>query len=142
MAGDDAHWRLGCLHDALRVLSGEPEDQIASIGAGHPDELGLGFEDGYLLVPTLVAEGVAFSRQSLSLLSQISTAMSDLSGHQNADLWTEAASRERPEWANVRTLARDALPLLPALPWPSGTCRYPSRSAGTRAASTLIASAA
>lgn len=60
--------------DAVRVLSEEPENQIASIGAGHPDELGLGFEDGYLLVPTLVAEGVAFSRQSLSLLSQIADA--------------------------------------------------------------------
>lgn len=116
MAGDDAQWRLEYLHEAVRVLSEEPEDKIASIGAGHPDERGLGFEDGYLLVPTLVAEGVAFSRQSLSLLSQISTALSDMSGHQNADLWTEGAIRERPEWANVRSMARDALPLLPALP--------------------------
>ena len=116
MAGDDAQWRLSCVHDAVRVLSEEPEDQIASIGAGHPDELGLGFEDGYLLVPTLVEEGVAFSRQSLSLLSQISNRLSDMSGDQNADLWTEAAIRERPEWANVRSLAREALPLLPALP--------------------------
>jgi hypothetical protein len=116
MAGDDALWRLSSLHDAVRVLSKGAEDQIASFGAGHPDELGLEFEDGYLLVPTLVAEGVTFSRRSLSLLSQINTALSDMSGHHNADLWTEAAVRERPEWANIRSLAREALTLLPVLP--------------------------
>jgi hypothetical protein len=62
-----------------------------------------------------VAEGIIFSERSLSLLSQISTALSEMSGHQNADLWTEAAIRERPEWANIRSLARDALTLFPVL---------------------------
>jgi hypothetical protein len=115
MAGDDALWQLSCLHDAVRVLSEDAEDQIASFGAGHADELGLGFDDGYLLVPTLVAEGVTFSRRSLSLLSQINSALSDMSGHQNADLWTEAAIRERSEWANIRSLAREAQTLLPSV---------------------------
>ena len=63
-----------------------------------------------------MAEGVLFSRRLLSLLSRISTALGEMSGHQNADLWTEAAIRERPEWANIRSLAREALTLLPVLP--------------------------
>jgi hypothetical protein len=107
-------WSL--LYEALRALSEDPGNQIAWLGDMHPYELGLVFDDIFPVVPALVADGVVSSDRALSVLQEIDDALNEMSGQDNAALWTHDAIRRREEWARVRSLAREALALLPPSP--------------------------
>ncbi len=72
------------------------------------DELALDFDDCYRCLPEMVAEGI-FSREQAELVDLVDAILHKMSGKHNAELWGPAALRERPEWDEVRRLARAAL---------------------------------
>ena len=81
------------------MLAADAESQIASFGSAHSDELGLDFDDGYRLVPTLIADGVVFADDAIAALGLVDEALSAMSGDANAALWTSEAIRASREWA-------------------------------------------
>lgn len=98
---------LAELRKALSNLAASPDEQIAyveSTGFSY-DELGLEFDDavGVAIGYELVTES------GVAALRAIETALSGISGQQNAALWTDTGLRIRPEWSEMRRLARDAL---------------------------------
>ena len=88
------------------------EKQIRWNGQAHRDELGLAFGEGFPLVATLELDGVILTNEAKVALEEINRRVDMMSGHENAELWTEAAIRSDPHWAELRLLARDALALL------------------------------
>lgn len=113
---NEALFRWQLLFQSLTALSAEPDDQIASLEGGHPDELGLDFGDAFGVIGTLQGDGVVFSQEAMGLLSRIDSLLAHMSGTHNADLWTVEALRGDAGWAEVRSLAREALGLLPPSP--------------------------
>ncbi len=108
-------WRLKQLTDAVEMLGKDAEDQIAWIGDAHPDELGLAFHDGFMLVAGLERDGVEFSTKAKDLLAEIDATLEAMSGGEHAELWTTQGVRSRPEWDRIRALAQNASPLMPSL---------------------------
>ncbi len=109
MASNEASFRLQELNEGLVALAMEPEDQIRWIGQAHPDELGLAFDDGFRLIPSLELEGVVIPAEARTILDEISRRLDLMSGAENAELWTEAAIRTHPRWVDLRLLARRVL---------------------------------
>lgn len=80
------------------------------------DELVLVFDDIYVVVPTMRAEGVPFSDEALEALVDLDARLDAMSGQRHADLWTPAARAQDPRWVEVRDAAGRALRLLPSAP--------------------------
>lgn len=114
MVEDERRGRWSLLHEAVRALSEDPENQIAWLGGMDPDELV--YDYAFPIVPSLVAEGVVSSDRALSVLKEIDGALKrDERPGQRCPLDHDAI-RRREEWAIVRSLAREALALLPPSP--------------------------
>jgi hypothetical protein len=113
MADEREAWRRQLLRDALTALASEPNEQVRWIGSAHPDELALTFDDAYRLLPTLVAEGAQLSEIALATLKAIDEALDAMTGERNSELWTIEAIRTNRRWADLRTLAHEALAALP-----------------------------
>ena len=114
MAEDGKSFRLRLLHEAVGVLGQEPSEQLACVGGASVDELGLAFDDGLGVVPTLRAEdGVQFSSRALELLDDIDRRLSAMSGGDQAELWTAEALSSDRRWHELRRLARLLTPELP-----------------------------
>ncbi len=109
MASNEASFRLQVLNEGLAALAMEPEEQIRWIGHAHPDELGLAFDDGFRLIPSLELEGVVIPAEARTILDEISRRLDLMSGAENAELWAEAAIRTHPHWVDLRLLARRVL---------------------------------
>jgi hypothetical protein len=80
------------------------------------DELVLVFDDIYVVVPTMRAEGVPFSDEALEALVDLDARLDAMSGQHHADLWRPAALAQDTRWVEVRDAAGRALRLLPSAP--------------------------
>lgn len=93
--------------DGVRALAADAEEQevlLQELGtAPCADELGLVFGDAFDVVRETLPEPVR--RAALQLDNHIR----EISGSENADLWTVDALHSAPEWVRVRHLARDVL---------------------------------
>lgn len=108
-------WRVREFRSALLALAAEAEVALSVYPKGviRPDELALDFDHWFTAVRG--ENGLRFNAKQSQMLSNIDTALSRMSGRDNARLWTEDAVRHSPEWGHVREMAREALALLE---WP------------------------
>ena len=105
----DRSFILGGLHAAVERLSFDASRQIQWLDGGriHPDELALELDQ---FLPASVANFRAeFSPAVLARLSELDSALSVMSGEENAELWSESGISECASWARVRKLAAEAL---------------------------------
>jgi len=72
------------------------------------DELDLEFDDGWVLLNSFL-EADLIPRAAVPALTRLDAALSQMSGPENANLWTTAALADRPEWDDVRALALSVL---------------------------------
>jgi hypothetical protein len=100
----------------LRVLAFEADHQIAYLRTlgilSHVDELGLEFEDLWVQCDSKRDSGI-LSEQQYSQLESLAKNLDEISGPQHADLWTLSALKERPEWNQVRNIAKKCLEVMP-----------------------------
>ncbi len=100
------------LHDSLEMLASPASEQAAYLGGlgvtPGADELALELDDAMFAVPGLVRDGL-LTKEQANKISALHDYLSGMSGEQHADLWTEAALRQRPEWAEVREKASEVL---------------------------------
>lgn len=108
-------WRIREFRNALLALAAEGDVALSVYPKGvvRPDELALDFDHWFTAVRG--ENGLWFNAKQSQMLSNIDTALSRMSGRDNARLWTEDAVRNSPEWGHVREMARQALALLD---WP------------------------
>jgi hypothetical protein len=96
----------------LDLLGAEAAQQVAWLqeNGTYPscDELGLEFEDSYLMAQQLQRAGLINS-QALQKLSALDKHLSAMSGSDRAQLWQARALEREEEWMFARRLARDAL---------------------------------
>jgi hypothetical protein len=76
-------------------------------GAAKADELALDFDHFQLCVRDNY--GGDLSERQRRLLDRLDQELEEMSGAQNASLWTEEALRKAPEWEHIRVLAKEAL---------------------------------
>ena len=104
------------LISAVQHLAQEGEQALAHKAqrAHRPDELALEFDDAY--TEYVASLDALPTDEQLSSLQSLDTALTAMSGPDNAALWSEDAFREHPRWAEVRSLA-DAV--LVRFGWPT-----------------------
>ena len=101
------------LVSALRNLAADAEGQLESLkrqGAWDVDELALDHEHW---AQSAIREGILTPEQAAAV-TELDSFLGQISGKENARLWTKEALRTAPEWEKARALARRALGLLPA----------------------------
>jgi len=100
---------LVALIKAVGRLALPCEDQIAYLQglgtSGSADELALEFGEGTALLSQFVQAGWLAVADADKLRS-IDQALKQMSGSDNAHLWTEASLCGAPEWESIRTSAR------------------------------------
>jgi len=90
--------------ERLASAADEQEAYLRQLGtAPSADELALEFTDALMVEKTHLDEG---ERTAALHLDEY---LSQISGEENAELWTIAALHHAPEWAHVRDLANDLL---------------------------------
>jgi len=72
------------------------------------DELALGYHDGAVLVSQFVANDWLTPSEGAEI-DKIDELLDGMSGQDKAQLWTEQALEESPEWEAVRSRAREML---------------------------------
>lgn len=92
----------------LRSLDVIPSNPAGAEAWATVDDLALDFDAIAPAAYGREADG-DFTAAELDAVRAVDLALSAMSGARNADLWTERALRDAPEWANVRVLARRAL---------------------------------
>ena len=94
---------------ALQALAADADLQLARFPdfVCKPDELALDFDDALLLVRS--CQQIELAPEQARALAAVDALLARMSGAANAALWTEAALRERVEWAEVRAAAAAAL---------------------------------
>ncbi len=97
------------LREEVGHLAGYPADQktyLQKIGTWDSlDELALEFDHSYR---TLKSEGHLSEAQALAF-GLLSAELGRISGRENAELWHGDQGLQRPEWSEIRRLAREAL---------------------------------
>ncbi|MFF3430509.1 hypothetical protein [Streptomyces sp. NPDC002602] len=73
-----------------------------------PDEIVLGFDDGFRLAERLAQEG-RLGATALSDLRMIDEIFSEMAKDEGTDRWTRQALSTDAEWDRVRQLAREVL---------------------------------
>ncbi|MEU5211534.1 hypothetical protein [Streptomyces sp. NPDC020742] len=98
------------LVDVLTVLAAAPAEQVAWMERHdvEADDLAIGFDHDYQLVPTMVA-GEFLDPSAVPDLRAIDGVLDAMSGPENAARWTTDALATDPGWSRVRTLARQVL---------------------------------
>jgi hypothetical protein len=95
---------------AVRCLSLEADEQLHELRrlgcSDVVDELALQFHDQAVLADQLFSSG-QITEEELNLVRRIDKLLEEMSGEVNAALWTPAALRSSPLWAQVRLLARE-----------------------------------
>lgn len=105
------------LYQALKRLGAEPQEQIAYLSAGGPPylpDLLYDFVDEVWSVVKLRDEGHLSPEQADAIFS-IDRKISEMSGTR-PELWTVDALRTRPEWRELRKLAKRALRTIEGAP--------------------------
>ena len=114
---NNTQWILDELCRILSILSSSPDEQISylqSISIGESqivDELALEFDDVYVLTPQLIEQGTITQQQHTAILS-LDRKLKEMSGSQNAHLWTTESIRQGQYWREVRELASIAKAVL------------------------------
>ncbi|MGH9961032.1 MAG: hypothetical protein ACREBC_28585, partial [Pyrinomonadaceae bacterium] len=103
---------INALIDIIKLLAADAEEQLnylAKIGvAGGIDELALEFEDVAILAQSKLNQG-QINEIQYQKICDLNQKLIDMSGEENAVLWTEEALRESDDWKAVRRLARNCL---------------------------------
>jgi hypothetical protein len=97
---------------AVAILSWPAEEQLdylhRTVPGGSIDEFALEFDDVAGIVG-FAAEKGWLAPQDAARIGELSSQLGRMSGGEHADLWTEAAVRTAPEWAQIRRLARSTI---------------------------------
>ena len=114
LASKDAmEWTMKQLLESLERLAhgaAIQREYLTSLGAG-PDELALEFD--------AVAEAAMASctnPAAIAVVKDLDAFLDQISGRENASLWTSEALGRSPEWETVRVKAARCLELLKQLP--------------------------
>lgn len=101
-------WRV--LVEALTPLAADPAEQCAwlDLYGVPPDELALGFDDAYRLVPQLAAAG-RLDADAVAELRALDVLFTDLTDEGDAGRWTAAALAVDPAWVTARAASRRLL---------------------------------
>lgn len=106
--------RLAAWVRAIGVLAASAEhqqawlDSLGPVASWNVSELGLEFEDGYLLMGQWVEAGWIAS-VSVPAFHALNAALDHMSGQSNESLWTREALSNHRAWREVRALAMNAL---------------------------------
>jgi len=94
---------------ALQALAAPAEVQLARYPAFvvKADELALDYADALLLITD--CPQLSLTPEQQAAIEVVDHLLHQMSGKQNAALWTEAALRTAPAWQEVRRLAREGL---------------------------------
>ena len=79
-------------------------DSLGTVASWNVSELGLEFDDGYLLLDQWVEAGWV-DQKSLAPIAVLNTQLNEMSGEPNASLWTREALAQHQAWREVRELA-------------------------------------
>ncbi len=97
------------LAQAVQQLARPGEDVLASGAPGSriPERMALEFDEAY----TTYVEHLDQlpSEAQFRSLQKIDSALSAMMGPENASLWTDESLKKHPHWAEVRSLAREAM---------------------------------
>lgn len=83
-------------------------DSLGPVAAWNVGELGLEFDDGYVLLDQWVRAGWV-DQKSLAPIAALNTRLDEMSGERNASLWTRQALAQHQAWREVRELATAVL---------------------------------
>jgi hypothetical protein len=106
--------RLAAWVRAIGVLASSSDqqsawlDSLGPVASWNVGELGLEFDDGYLLMDQWMDAGW-LSRKSLAPIAALNTMLDEMSGEGNAALWTRDALAQHQTWREVRELAMAVL---------------------------------
>lgn len=106
--------RLAAWVRAIAVLDAPAENQeawldsLGPVASWNVGELGLEFDDGYLLMDQWVEAGWV-APASVPPIAALNSMLDEMSGEGNAALWTREALRRHEAWRKVRALALAAL---------------------------------
>ena len=96
------------LFDTVKCLSLPAHEQLAVLSElgcpGVIDELALQFHDQAVIADQLLEQGEIEPKQ-LSIVKEIDTKLTNMSGQHNATVWTEDALKHSPFWLEIRQLA-------------------------------------
>jgi len=106
--------RLAAWVRAIGVLAASPDlqaiwlDSLGAVASWNVGELGLEFDDGYLLLNQWVEAGWV-EPAAVPSITALNKKPDEISGEGNAALWTREALDKHQAWQEVRTLAMVAL---------------------------------
>lgn len=106
--------RLAAWVRSIGVLAASAEhqaawlDSLGPVASWNVGELGLEFDDGYLLMDQWVEAGWV-ARESVPSINALNETLDAMSGEGNAALWTREALIHHEAWRTVRTLAMAVL---------------------------------
>lgn len=86
-------------------------DSLGPVASWNVGELGMEFDDGYLLMDQWVEAGWV-SRKSVPSINALNQTLDDMSGEGNEALWTREALKQHEAWRTVRALAMAVLTTL------------------------------
>jgi len=98
------------LSKVLSILAQPWQEQVRYLECHRvdADELALEFDDLFC-VADAKREAGELSEKEHKALHRLDHMLDRMSGSENAHLWTNEALKNRPEWEDVRRLARDVL---------------------------------
>ena len=102
---------IATLMQILRVLAGAADKQVEylkGLGGASVDELGLEFEEAWLLAGTIL-ESKGITKYQYDAIKKLNDKLDQISGEEHEDLWSENALFENEEWEQVRSLAKECL---------------------------------
>jgi hypothetical protein len=110
--------RLRLLTDALKLLAAEPDSQLDHLRRlgrrlerkENIDELALEFDDIAPAVDLMLTNG-EINKAQRDCVAELDRYLKQVSGQENAHLWTVEALPSAQEWKEVRRLARNCLQL-------------------------------
>lgn len=96
--------------DGVLLLALDPHELLACLPDFVPlaDELGLTYDDGFILLDQLV-EGRVVTPEAAEIAQAIDSTFDTMDGREHPDLWTEESVAGAAEWAEIRSLARTLL---------------------------------
>jgi hypothetical protein len=108
----DRDWLFRGLQASLRALALPGQEALATQPDGmcKADELALDYD--HFLISVLGNFADEFTEAQAAALRRVDEALTEMSGPDNAELWTDAAVCSHPRWRHVRELARQAMDLL------------------------------